>query len=533
MEQAKQTYAEKFRQAVTEGSRPLEDNKWGPIISEVHQELADVKAMFEKRQAPDGKLHTKASYTKADYTGEWEDLEPSGGHREAWNLRDALSKQLGEIVTAALEPSVPGQSKKDAFLDLALARAVGKAGSIALIKAVLEDADVISTLATSVYTTAVHMSHAAAATGDDLNSKYVEEGAFELAFGAKSDFFAGLEPRIGLPSVQIMNTMIQEHCDSCDSTKQWTSGNYGISTTPRTEFRLVAQECVKEFDQMISDGEALPAEWRASRDSLVETCPDLLHNDFEWPQETKNVHHARAQNKSSGFLGYLHHTMNMRLADSHERVLLFPEALALRLYTGPLFEKYNSVCRGGSLTGDSVAFMKEKFEELCGGGDGEVNRYTTTIYVVTSALIKASKLTKAETVYRGMAGGTLPKQFWESDASGVKGGVEFAFMSTTTNREVAFQYAAGSASTVLKIETGMIDKGADLGWISQYPHEREICFPPLTSMQVMGTHVEDAVLVINLRLNLNLTVGTIEDVISKRRKVRAALSGLLNQSKIV
>jgi len=56
-----------------------------------------------------------------------------------------------------------------------------------------------------------------------------------------------------------------------------------------------------------------------------------------------------------------------------------------------------------------------------------------------------------------------------------------------------------------------------------YPYEREICFPPLTSMQVMGTHIEDGVLVVDLRLNLNLTIGAIEEVISKRRKVALEL----------
>eukprot|EP00959_Pyramimonas_sp_CCMP1952_P310569 6499559-Pyramimonas_sp.AAC.1 len=93
--------------------------------------------------------------------------------------------------------------------------------------------------------------------------------------------------------------------------------------------------------------------------------------------------------------------------------------------------------------------------------------------------------------------------------------------STTTDREVAMQYASGqSAGTVLEIQTGMIDRGAELSWISQYPHEKEMCFPPLTSMQVLGTSVEDKVLVVSLRLNLNLTCSTIEEVIGKRRKVR-------------
>ena len=107
-----------------------------------------------------------------------------------------------------------------------------------------------------------------------------------------------------------------------------------------------------------------------------------------------------------------------------------------------------------------------------------MNRYPTTIHVLASALVKTSKLSKAGTVVRGTTGGRLPKQFWEEDAFGVRGGIEYGFMSTTTDREVAMQYASDptkGAGTILEIQTGMIDKGADLSWISQYPHERESC----------------------------------------------------------
>ena len=52
-------------------------------------------------------------------------------------------------------------------------------------------------------------------------------------------------------------------------------------------------------------------------------------------------------------------------------------------------------------------------------------------------------------------------------------------MSTTTNRKVAIDYAKGSQSLLFEVWMGMVDKGADLSALSQYPHEAEICFPPL------------------------------------------------------
>ena len=61
----------------------------------------------------------------------------------------------------------------------------------------------------------------------------------------------------------------------------------------------------------------------------------------------------------------------------------------------------------------------------------------------------------------------------------VRGGVEAGFMSTTNNRDVAIGYAggfdAGDGKTrmVFEFEQGMINRGAELDWLSQYPHEKE------------------------------------------------------------
>ena len=47
-------------------------------------------------------------------------------------------------------------------------------------------------------------------------------------------------------------------------------------------------------------------------------------------------------------------------------------------------------------------------------------------------------------------------------------------MSTTLDREVAMSYASGSGvGVVLSIRQGMVNRGADLSWLSQYPHEKE------------------------------------------------------------
>ena len=80
-------------------------------------------------------------------------------------------------------------------------------------------------------------------------------------------------------------------------------------------------------------------------------------------------------------------------------------------------------------------------------------------------------------MYRGISGMALPKEFWEpNEDSGVRGGVESAFMSTTLDRSVAMGYASGDKNRmgiVIEARQGQVDRGANMSWLSQYPHEEE------------------------------------------------------------
>ena len=82
---------------------------------------------------------------------------------------------------------------------------------------------------------------------------------------------------------------------------------------------------------------------------------------------------------------------------------------------------------------------------------------------------------------------------------------------------------ARTASTLVVASMGMIDRGATLDWLSQYPHEREILLPPLTAMEVV--EIEDFVdsgsfqmRKLHVRLNTNLVSMTIENLLAVRKK---------------
>ena len=113
-----------------------------------------------------------------------------------------------------------------------------------------------------------------------------------------------------------------------------------------------------------------------------------------------------------------------------------------------------------------------------------------------------AELAKAQKVYRGISNRALSQDLLEPNEYNVRGGVEFAFMSTTPKREVAMEYAGKGAdhqtSIVFEIKMGMIDRGADISWLSQYPHEEERLFPPLTALSI-----EDDVVVTHPHSNPN------------------------------
>lgn len=92
------------------------------------------------------------------------------------------------------------------------------------------------------------------------------------------------------------------------------------------------------------------------------------------------------------------------------------------------------------------------------------------MHVINSAIVKSSKLTIAAKVYRGVAGGRLPDSFWTPNEYNVRGGIEGAFLSTTLDRKVAFDYAGnnpGKPGLIFEVQMGMVDRGAELKWLSQ------------------------------------------------------------------
>jgi hypothetical protein len=95
--------------------------------------------------------------------------------------------------------------------------------------------------------------------------------------------------------------------------------------------------------------------------------------------------------------------------------------------------------------------------------------------------------------------------------------------------EFAGSKGEGAIGVVYEMEMGMIDRGADLSIMSQYPAEKEILFAPLTGLEVKGTVQKGNVLYIQTRLNTNLKLQTIEEMQSKMKSSHMSMVGILKE----
>ena len=74
------------------------------------------------------------------------------------------------------------------------------------------------------------------------------------------------------------------------------------------------------------------------------------------------------------------------------------------------------------------------------------------------------------------------------------GGAEKAPMSTTHDLAVTIRYSTSKSSILLRLATeGFRERGADLRWISAFPGESEVLYPPLTYLRKTYEHSEQEI----------------------------------------
>eukprot|EP01041_Mallomonas_annulata_P006370 gene6370-12879_t len=143
-------------------------------------------------------------------------------------------------------------------------------------------------------------------SASNINSKFqVSQGAFIGNYGDPSLFLKGLDDRIGLPDFRVDSAIKNEHCYHADSQTLFKTFNYGgTESCPATEYEFVCNpDPSKEYPG---------------------TIPSPSHP------------HRSIQEVST----FLNHPYSIRAG------LTRAEVVAIRLFSGPMYMKYNAVLRG-------------------------------------------------------------------------------------------------------------------------------------------------------------------------------------------
>ena len=332
--------------------------------------------------------------------------------------------------------------------------------------------------------------------------------------GNVDEYYEGVTGLVGEPHPDLEKGMQIEHMQSQDSTIAFTTGNYGLTTNPATEFQLVR-----------GGGEGLKTDKDGETELVIVTT-----TRGPWVggqiQEDRRVLRPMSDYGDWDKDGLLKSRAPLE-SDSPLKVLIKKagsrrvEVWALVLYTGPMFMIYNAILRGFGTCGQvlpEVEFQSAEFWEQLKSVHvsdrmKEANHlYSSTIHCLASAIKKLqriSKLAQGSRLYRGL-GGLDCSEFLESI-----GFTEKAFMSTTDSLQVAIDYSGVQQkhvrdyASVLAIDIAEVDKGADIGPFSQYPKETETVWNACSYIQNLRGRQEmiatewGPVLVLNVTKKVN------------------------------
>ena len=455
--------------------KPTEVGRLRARIEELEKENRMLKLRLEP---PDKQAATKAGSAAKAAAAAPRATKGSGASLwslEAWLRSVPTAKIMSMALITHLKKASPEGAVGDG-LEQAFMNELGTSGDLPTFKALLHDALVLEEIADALFASAKKLAKQKAAarkaalrkagSTEDVaededarvaafRAKFVDDGARELVMGTLDTFFGQLHGLVGLPAATTLPALRAEHCERADADVIFEVGNYGTLTTSAQEVRFV------------TDASPAPVETRN-----IEAESRRRH-----PRSIKDYAEARAQ-------------ADAKLAVLGVAAVSDAEFVAARMYTGPCYIKYNTTLR--ALPGKNPALSK-MYEKLCCG-----NRYEATVHLISAAITKLGRIQKAQPLYRA-PGGVVPADFWRYSEYNVRGGVEFAFMSATAEREVALEYAMhSSAGVIFEIHQAMVDRGAELSWLSQYPHEKEVTFPPLTALEVRESHVEGSIIVVEM-----------------------------------
>ncbi|MGB1595370.1 MAG: ADP-ribosyltransferase domain-containing protein, partial [Promethearchaeia archaeon] len=406
---------------------------------------------------------------------------------------------------------------------------------------------------------------------------------FEGKFESGDVFDKGLDKYIGLPSPKVLEAVINEHKNAANSDVPFETSNTKLTCTSKEEFEAVfnprpnkqypgagnvgsysavnngqreivplrvylhASGCVKsgqeDIQRVLQKMQKLGVSLELTEEDRVREAMVVLmmaHPGLSKIIKKLQKHLDAEKNRGEKIdMDLFFNAMEMESIKGWPRTttqkfidrgrVMFAiadlrpeEVLCIRLYTGGMFVLYNAVLR---------RFPENILDSMKG------NKYVTTIHCINSAVIKLSRVSPLtpRSVWRGSKNMKLPLELAGRDHLGRQGIVEMGFLSLTTNRDMAIEYAAGDAlSTVLHVTRGDRSSGALIAPFSEYIEEEEVLIPPLCYLERTGnprmafTAHGGGVNEVTLQITVNQHADTIDGLVERRKFLHLGMLENLN-----
>jgi hypothetical protein len=221
----------------------------------------------------------------------------------------------------------------------------------------------------------------------------------------------------------------------------------------------------QQLGEMISGGlDAIRAEFEKGGD--VEDVANMRYILDEAAHEVEERVSYGLTMKDKG-----HNNMRLndflKLREAKTAKLEATHIAALRLYSSQSYKCINDPLRRGDKPHPFAAttyFLSEGLKKL------------------RSINATATKVQQHKEFWRGMKDLELNDKFKR------QGGTELGCMSTSTSKEIVAGYANSAQPLVFRVKSsGFMSCGADISWLSVYPNEAEVLYPPLTYLKYLRT----------------------------------------------
>ena len=194
----------------------------------------------------------------------------------------------------------------------------------------------------------------------------------------------------------------------------------------------------------------------------------MEHWDYVVNEKSSNKNYPNGQRDKGRPPTDLYDFMEMEQAK--KSLLSKEQVIALRLYTTLVYKYINGPLRNKKLY--------RSYSDQPGTPRHPLSALVWNIFTGLKQLRRAVELKEGETtiLWRGMKNVQVSNKFIQN------GGAEQAPMSTTKNLDVALQYGTSLQGSVLFkiVAKNELEMGAELGWLSAFPQEEEVLYPPLS-----------------------------------------------------